>query len=143
MKTLHEFYSQNNVVVPEWWNEPIHREVSFRISQGRRLEAVKMIYDVGVRQKDSIGLKNAKAIMDFIEDKQQKEVFVQPTMELEKFNYYASELDKISPEDNVSIKLRDNNDDTKWLALNDESANELMKWLIKNYHVNLQIHNLS
>jgi hypothetical protein len=54
-------------------------------------------------------------------------------------NYYKSELDKVDAKSghpaNIKITSPGFGNDTKWLSLNDESANELVKWLKQNYNI--------
>lgn len=54
---------------------------------------------------------------------------------MENQNYYSNELAKISINEDFipSIKIVGGFAQTKWLPLNEESANELRKWLDKNY----------
>lgn len=51
--------------------------------------------------------------------------------------YYADELKKVScPHYNANIQIKQTNGNkTKWLALNDESATELVKYLKEHYNI--------
>jgi len=58
-------------------------------------------------------------------------------MKTDKFNYYQSEINKINAHCLYSptFQIRDENGQTKWLNLNQESAEVLIKWLKRNYNL--------
>jgi hypothetical protein len=57
-------------------------------------------------------------------------------------NYYRSQLEKIgNPHVGYAPQVKINspeNGQTNWMALNDESAQELVNWLNENYNVVLK-----
>ena len=50
-------------------------------------------------------------------------------------NYYKRQLDKLSlkPGETLAIKIRDEKDETKWLDLNNESAQAIIDFLSNNF----------
>lgn len=54
------------------------------------------------------------------------------------YNYYKDQLSILDPKNEnfpTRIKLTGINNQTKWMSLNDESANELVQWLKENYNI--------
>lgn len=56
---------------------------------------------------------------------------------MENTNYYQDELSKVETKSiyPANLKIRSISGETKWLNLNDESANELIKWLKDNFNI--------
>jgi hypothetical protein len=56
-----------------------------------------------------------------------------------KFNYYNNELNKIDyhTEYRPTIKIRGTNSETKWMDLNVQSADVLVKKLIKEFNLTI------
>ena len=56
-------------------------------------------------------------------------------------DYYKDQLSRVNtkgeykPRFKVCSDKENLNADTKWMELNDESANELVKWLKENYNI--------
>lgn len=55
----------------------------------------------------------------------------------QQISYYESEMKKINTNGFYSpkIKVRDEDSETKWINLNDESARVLIKWLKKEFNI--------
>lgn len=58
-------------------------------------------------------------------------------MKTEAYNYYQNEINKINAHTYYSpkIKMTDETNETKWISLNKESAEVLIKWLKRNYNI--------
>ena len=48
-------------------------------------------------------------------------------------NYYKTELERLNPNDNVNVQFSSDSIDTRWLTLNKDSAEQIIKFLIENY----------
>ena len=49
------------------------------------------------------------------------------------YNYYREQLKKLDTNHCVTAKFVSNNGETKWIALNKESAIEIVQFLTENY----------
>ena len=55
------------------------------------------------------------------------------------YNYYKNQLNRIDTKSEYapSIKISSNGISTKYMDLNDESANELVLWLKENFNIKI------
>ena len=51
------------------------------------------------------------------------------------YNYYENQLDRVEVDNNFSpiLKIVGEHDETKWLNINKESKQYIIKWLNKNF----------
>jgi hypothetical protein len=59
---------------------------------------------------------------------------------MDRYNYYREQLESVSgrePEYPRAFQIKDNGNKTNWLGLNDESASELVRYLMAHYKVDV------
>lgn len=148
---LSYLYSQKDVTVPNWYDEDTHIEVCDLIGHHTKLDACKYLVRVG-QKRGYISLYDAKRLVDYIKAGGIKYEPVEPANASEEsfkviekivqrekdreLSYYRSEMGKIKKgEFPIQVKFRGENDDTKWLSLNGESAMVIAMWLHDNYGI--------